>query len=127
MALRVPTFALSEELLDAKSREDENTNDLQLNNLISLESMARLRMMQNRFDLALKCFLGIGLYHSKQSLEEIESSAIDTINSVSVVKSHSSQFLYESASKYEFVLAMIEYHHLQRVRLINSGLVLLFF
>jgi hypothetical protein len=117
VAPRAPLVAVPGELEDADTGADGVANEITTNSLLSLESMARLRMMQNRHDLALKCFLTIGLYHSTQSIKKIELFAIDVVNGVSVVNSVSAPVIAGTSSKYDYVLGLIEHHHLHRLLL----------
>jgi hypothetical protein len=117
VAPRAPLVAVPGELEDADTGAAGVANEITTNSLLSLESMARLRMMQNRHDLALKCFLTIGLYHSTQSIEKIELFAIDVVNGVSVANSVSAPVIAGTSSKYDYVLGLIEHHHLHRLLL----------
>jgi hypothetical protein len=118
VAPRAPLVALPEEIL-----ETEETNAYALppyalppNNQTCLESMARLRMMQNRYDLALQCFLAIGACHSPRSLDELEKAAVDVVNGVADPNTLSKPILVGSSS-YEYVLGIIEFHHLHQLLL----------
>jgi hypothetical protein len=111
---RAPLVALPEE--DFKDTTESSYSLLAPNNRICLEAMAGLRMMQNRYDLTLKCFLSIGACHSPQSMDELEASAVDIVNGVSDPKTVSRQILIGSSS-YEFVLGIIEFNHLHQLLL----------
>jgi hypothetical protein len=111
---QAPLAALSFELDDtaAPTRPE-------LNNQICLDTIARLRMMQNRYDLALKTFLAIGTLHSPLSIQQLELEAIDLVNGVadSIIE----PILFGSSS-YTFVLGIIEFHHLHQLLLDDSFL-----
>ena len=120
LAPRVPIVALPEDYQNHPNSDTEAMqSNLALNDLVSLKSMARVRMMQNRYDLALKCFLVIGLNHSTKSIEEFEALAIDIVNGT---RSSSNATFSETLTGYEFVLGMIEYHHLHQLLLEKSFL-----
>lgn len=119
VAPRAPIAAHPDELGDVGMGND--TNGIAANSLLALESMARLRMMQNRHDQALNCFLYIGLHHSTRSIEEIEMVAVDIVAGESAANSLSAPVVAGTHSNYDFVLGLIEYHHLHRL-LLNEKL-----
>ena len=108
-----PLVALPEE--DHKGAA-ESPSSLAPNNPISLEAIAELRMMQNRNDLALQCFLAIGACHSPLSMSDLEAMAVGIVNGVSGPKTASTPILVGSSS-YEFVLGIIEFNHLHQLLL----------
>lgn len=112
VAPRAPIVSIPEDFAE----DSEKPTNVELNDLVSLKSMARLRMMQNRYDLALKCYLTIGLYHSTNLIEELETKAVDFVN---YPTSESTPACSET-SEYEFVLGMIENHHLHQL-LVDEG------
>jgi hypothetical protein len=111
MAPRAPLVALPEDLKEEEEAGD-STWSMAPNSRICLDSMARLRMMQDRYDLALQCFLAIGAFHSPRSIEELEASAIDAVNSRGETRVEKPILI--GLSSYEFVLGVIEYHHLHQ-------------
>eukprot|EP00980_Cylindrotheca_fusiformis_P008841 scaffold1888_cov120-Cylindrotheca_fusiformis.AAC.11 len=117
VAPRAPDVALLEELDGTEIVDDSGMKAVAINSLLALESMARLRMMQNHHDLALKCFLTIGLYHSTQSLKDIELCAIDIVNANSRADSPSGTAIAGTSGNYHHVLEMVEHHHLHRLLL----------
>ena len=78
-----------------------------------LDAIARLKMMNGRYDLALQCFLAIGDLHSSLSLEVLESAAIEEVNNPSSNSNNHKPVLIEDAS-YEFVLGLIDFQTLHR-------------
>jgi hypothetical protein len=110
IAPRAPLVALPD---DTAFKTHEASSGMAPNNRICLDSMARLRMMQDRYDLALKCFLAIGAFHSPRSLEELETSAVGIVNGVGETKGAEAPILI-GLSSYEFVLGVIEFHHLHQ-------------
>jgi hypothetical protein len=116
VAPRAPLVALPEEILETEETAETNASALPPNNQTCLESMARLRMMQNRYDLALKCFLAIGACHSPRSTGELEKVAVDVVNGVADPNTFSKPILVGSSS-YEYVLGIIEFHHLHQLLL----------
>ena len=78
-----------------------------------LDAIARLKMMNGRYDLALQCFLAIGDLHSSLSLEELESAAIEEVNNPSSKSNDHKPILIEDAS-YEFVLGLVDFQTLHR-------------
>jgi vacuolar protein sorting-associated protein 41 len=85
---------------------------LPLNNLTSLEAMARLRMMQGRHDLALKCLLAIGACHSTESLVSFETRAIGVVNGTHT--SDSEPPIQIETFCYDYVMSLIERQHLNQ-------------
>ncbi|KAG7343199.1 hypothetical protein IV203_021144 [Nitzschia inconspicua] len=82
------------------------------NNHTSLEAMARLRMMQGQYDLALKCFLAIGACHCTESLESFESRAIDIVNG-SLLNEFEPPVRIGTFC-YDYILVLIESQHLNQ-------------
>ncbi|KAL3904556.1 MAG: hypothetical protein SGILL_010019, partial [Bacillariaceae sp.] len=88
---------------------------LPLNSHISLGAMARLRMMQGRYDLALKSFLAIGACHSSISLESFEKAATDAVHGRD--SESDDQPVLIGTFSYDFVICLIERHHLNQLLL----------
>ncbi len=104
--------------------EESETAEFQLsippNDLLCLDVMARLRVLQCRYDLALHAYLQIGAYHSSVSLDELESLATDMVQLGS--SSEWSQPIRIGNTSYEYVVGLIENHHLHRLLLDPSFL-----
>ena len=112
----VPLVAISEDADDgSESAMDIRSHEYSLspNNQICLEAMARLRMIQGRHDLALKCFLAIGAFHSADQLETFEKAAIDMVNGSGYVTQRESPIFIEARS-YDYILDLIGTHHLHQ-------------
>jgi vacuolar protein sorting-associated protein 41 len=77
-----------------------------------LEAMAGLRMMQGRYDLALKCFLAISACHSSHPLESFEKTAVDIVNSNKV--DGGDEPIRIGATSYDYVMGLIEGQHLNQ-------------
>lgn len=89
----------------------EDTLDRRINSVVSLQAMARIRMMQQSYDEALRYYLMIGLYHGRMSFKDIELIAIGTAKETQKVNSLDGEGIF---SQYEYILDLIEYHHLHR-------------
>lgn len=75
------------------------------NGRVALDSLARLLMMGNFYDDALKCFLVLGATHATQTLDEIENEAISAINDTATAQP-------KQIFPFCFVLHLIENFHL---------------
>jgi hypothetical protein len=64
----------------------------------------------------LKCFLAIGACHSPWSTDELEKLAVDVVNGVADPDTLSKPILVGSSS-YEYVLGIIDFHHLHQLLL----------
>ena len=116
VAPRAPLVLLPHETTGAEEPDKTSLPHLLApNNLVSLEAMARLRMMQGKYDLALKCYLAIGACHSTDSLESFEKQAIDIVHEVRT-ESDVERISIGSFS-YDFVVCLIERHHLNQLLL----------
>ena len=119
VAPRVPLVAMPD---DSDTNAEDNleltsgsSGAVAPNNRMCLDAMARLQMMQDRYDLALKSFLAIGAFHSPQSMEELEANAVDMVNgNVDRVPKGPIRI---GSSSYEFVVGVIEFHHLHQLLL----------
>ena len=123
VASRVPLVASPSDFISTNSKGMGASNtvhqsqpySLVPNNHTSLEAMARIRLMQGEYDLALKCFLAIGAIHSKDSLQSIERAAIMFVNKAK--SSEASEGVSLSPIRtysYEFVMNIIENQHLNQ-------------
>jgi vacuolar protein sorting-associated protein 41 len=74
---------------------------------VSIDAIARLYMMNNSYDEALKCFLILGAVDSTKSLEEIEEDALKLVN-------YNDQNSDENSGVYSFVVNIIENYHLHQ-------------
>ena len=109
VAPRVPIVTSSEDF------GEDNKNEAQVstpNSHSSLEAMARLRMMQGEYDLALKCLLAIGACHATESIESFEKSAIRLVNGSDASSNNTSALIGNHS--YEFVMNLIERHELNQ-------------
>ena len=86
---------------------------------MSLDAIARLRMMTDRYDLALQCFLAIGDLHSSISLDELEAAAIEEVNNLTSHGKAQKASLVDDAS-YEYVLGVIDFHTLHQFLLTDK-------
>ena len=109
IAKHAPTFANLGELENG-TQENEG-RDRRVNSLLSLEAMSRFRVMQQSYHEALRCYLMIGFCHGDTSIDEIEGIAICTGKETDSIHSPTGKGL---CAKYEFVVDLIEYHHLHR-------------
>mmetsp|Transcript_11414 Transcript_11414/g.27589 ORF Transcript_11414/g.27589 Transcript_11414/m.27589 type:complete len:1371 (+) Transcript_11414:3-4115(+) len=91
--------------------QESEANDRRTNSLLAFEAMGRFRVMQQSYDEALRCYLMIGFCHGDTSIDDIEGIAVGTAKETNVINSPRGKGLF---SKYEFVLDLIEYHHLHR-------------
>jgi vacuolar protein sorting-associated protein 41 len=82
------------------------------NNQTSLEAMARLRMMEGRTDLALKCLLAIGACHSTESLESFETKATDIVNGGHSMEDEPPVRI--GTFCYDYIMVLIESQHLNQ-------------
>ena len=106
MIPRAPLAALPQEIVTTN-----NNPDADLNSQTSLDVVARLRMMQLRYDLSLKAFLTIGIVHSPLSMQQIEADAIKLANGD---KDSNSEHVVFGSTSYSFVLGLIENHTLHQ-------------
>jgi len=109
MALRVPIVAQSEDFVEGETRASQSSAP---NDHTCLEAMARLRMMQGEFDLALKCFLAIGACHATEPIEKFEEAAVRIVNGTSTAAEMSSSTIKDHS--YEFVMNLIERNELNQ-------------
>ena len=109
VAPRVPIVASSEDFGEDDKNEAQASAP---NSHSSLEAMARLRMMQGEFDLALKCLLAIGACHAIESIESFEKSAIRLVNGSDASSNNTSALIGNHS--YEFVMNLIERHELNQ-------------
>jgi vacuolar protein sorting-associated protein 41 len=123
LAPRAPLASIAGDLWN-KNENQLDPSLVSADNRMCLDAIARLQMMDDRYDLAMRCFLAIGAFHSPQSLEELEAAAIEEVNNSSTAERKRKQapMLIESSS-YEFVLGLIEFHHLHQVLLNKEYLV----
>lgn len=125
IAPRVPLVAVDEDTASASTNVVDNLHrayTLAPNNLTCLEAMSRLRMMQGRYDLALKCFLAIGACHATQELGTFEKAAIDVVNGTgpeALVETP----LFVGSQSYDYLLDFIGTHHLHQF-LLEKGFIL---
>jgi hypothetical protein len=114
IAPMVPLVNTSEDVSDvSKAAMLSSQDSLVPNNQACLEAMARLRMIQGRYDLALQCFLAIGAFHATEQLETFETAAIDFVNGKGNDYQTESVISIETRS-YDFVLDLIGTHHLHQ-------------
>jgi hypothetical protein len=115
LASRVPLVASRDDFgnLNGTGNKAHLSYTLTPNNHTCLEAMARLRMMQGDYDLALKCFLAIGACHSKESLQSFENTAIRVVNGTSDIATEDSTSPIGTHS-YEFVMSLIESQNLNQ-------------
>lgn len=115
VASRVPLVASRNDFsnLNGKGNKVNLSYTLTPNNHSCLEAMARLRMMQGDYDLALQCFLAIGACHSKESLQSFEKTAIRIVNGTTDTTTEYSTSPIGTHS-YEFVMSLIESHNLNQ-------------
>lgn len=116
IAKHAPTLAKFGEVENGPRESEES--DSRVNSLLSFEAMGRFRVMQQSYDEALRCYLMIGFCHGHTSIEEIEGIAVGTAQGTHVTSSKGKGIF----SKYDFVLDLIEYHHLHRFLLDESFL-----
>lgn len=116
IAKHAPTLAKFGEV--ENGAQESEGSDSRVNSLLSFEAMARFRVMQQSYDEALRCYLMIGFCHGDMSIEEIERIAVGTAQGTHVTSSKGKGIF----SKYDFVLDLIEYHHLHRFLLDESFL-----
>ena len=77
-----------------------------LNSRIALDSMARLNMMMQNYEEALRYFLFLGTLHTDLSLESIEENGLDIVNMDETENER------QEKRPYSFVLPMIANHNL---------------
>lgn len=113
IARRTPLVATPNDVLASDGSDSQNKlSGFVPNSHLCLEAMARLRMMQGRYDLALKCFLAISACHASDPLESFERSAIDIIDLNKVDWEDTP--VHIGAFSYDYVLALIENRHLHQ-------------
>jgi len=112
LAPRVPLVSSPDDLGEGESIEAQKVYVSSQNDYTCLEAMARLRMMQGEYDLALKCFLAIGACHAKDPLQSFEKTAIEVANGTGIA--HESPPPRISSQSYEFVMSLIESHVLNQ-------------
>lgn len=81
---------------------------------VVMDGMAKINMMKNSYDEALKCFLVLSALHSTKSLEDIEQDALRIVNE--------NREDVKIGGGYAFVLHLIEIHHLHQCLLETSFL-----
>jgi vacuolar protein sorting-associated protein 41 len=96
------------ERLDSKTQSQE----IEMNDRVNLDAMARIYIMQGRYERALQAYLAIGALHSSLSMENLDAWAIDSVQNGSA-RELDRKVRIEGAS-YEFVLGLVEQHHLHR-------------
>lgn len=124
---RIAPFTSMVLLSSEKVVEDSDTSlSLGENSRASLETMARLRMMQGRYDLALTCYLAIGALYSPKSIAQLQVEALNVVHDDDAVdRTCTGPHLIDMCS-FDFVLGLIESHHLhgnllkERVRLLSN-------
>jgi vacuolar protein sorting-associated protein 41 len=84
------------------------------NSRVVIDGMAKINMMKNAYDEALRCFLVLSAVHSIKSLEDIEQEALRMVNE--------SRETVKTGGAYSFVLHLIEIHHLHQFLLETSFL-----
>jgi hypothetical protein len=113
IAPRAPLVLTPDETAESEQLDQTHiAHMLAPNSHVSLEAMARLRMMQGRYDLVLKCFLAIGACHSSKSLESFEKQAIDTVHGLPT--EFNGETMRIGSFSYDFVIDLIERHHLNQ-------------
>eukprot|EP00536_Pseudo-nitzschia_multiseries_P008048 jgi/Psemu1/197130/e_gw1.198.18.1 len=112
LAPRVPLVASSDNYGEGGLRHVQTSYISSQNDYSCLEAMARLRMMQGEYDLALKCFLAIGACHAKDPLQSFEKTAVEVVNGTGAT--HASPPSQISNQTYEFVISLIENHLLNQ-------------
>lgn len=103
--------------LNATSNEKEMTMHLptrESDSRVVMDGIAKIHMMKNSYDEALKCFLVLSAVHSTESLEDIEQDALRIVNE--------NREKVKIGGAYSFVLHLIEIHHLHQCLLETSFL-----
>lgn len=114
LALRAPLVSSDQ----TSNSELALSHHVSPNDQTSLEAIARLYMMQDRHDLALKSLLAIGAIHSPTILESLESRAIEIVNGC-----HSTDPeppVHVGTVCYDYILILIESQHLNQCLLQND-------
>jgi hypothetical protein len=91
------------------------------NSRVALDAAAKLSMMNDSFDEALRFFLMIGAHHPTESWVEMEDEAIAVVNSGDTSQK-SSTVSYQRDTVYAYVISIIEAHHLHQY-LLNSAFI----
>lgn len=113
MARRTPLVSSTNEMTESDGSNDfQEFNASAPNSHPCLEAMAILRMMQGRYDLALKCFLAISACHSSDPLETFEKTALDIVNSDKVAEEDTPIRIGDAS--YDYVMRLIETQHLNQ-------------
>jgi vacuolar protein sorting-associated protein 41 len=76
------------------------------NSRVVIDAMAKVHIMNNSFEEALKCYLLLGCIHSVKSLEDIEDDALKFVNG--------SKQSVKNVGAYSFILCIIERYHLHQ-------------
>ena len=82
---------------------------------VAIDGIAKIHMMNNSYDEALKCFLTLSAVYSSKSLDDVEQDALTMVNQSGVV-------IAKYDGTYSFVLHLVEIHHLHQYLLETSFL-----
>ena len=107
--LMAPKAQVLTERLDGKTQ----SQDIEGNDRVNLDAMARIYIMQGRYERALQAYLAIGALHSSLSMENLDAWSIDSVQNGSA--GELDRKVRIEGANYEFVLGLVEQHHLHRV------------
>lgn len=102
------------------STETEQRRKLFSSNRVNLDAAARIFIMQEQYEKALQAFLLIGSLHSPLSKEELQEWGVDSVKTGSCGEWERKSII--PGASYDFVLGLIENHHLHRILLEPSFL-----
>jgi hypothetical protein len=94
-------------LVGSQSKQYDALPPSQTNSEVALAALAEVHIMTSNYKMALKCYLIIGSLFSQEPLNKIEEKAVTLVNNGGSEDNKS-----ETIRPYDFVIAMLEHHHL---------------
>lgn len=87
--------------------QSKDLSEHQINSEVALAALAELKIMSTNYKMALRCYLVIASKFSMNSLDSLEQMAVHYVNDL-----ESEEVESRATCPYDFVIAMVEHHHL---------------